>query len=77
MAKMNREYNLTNREKQITDLLAKGKTSKAVGNELDISEQTVKNHRTNIYQKLRVHNGIEAIARIYADRRLIDEPHTD
>ena len=45
---------LTEREKQIADLLLKGKTGKLIAAELYLSENTVKTHIKNIYAKLGV-----------------------
>jgi DNA-binding NarL/FixJ family response regulator len=44
----------TIREVQIILLVLKGLTNKRVGIRLRISEQTVKNHLTVIYQKLEI-----------------------
>ena len=45
---------LTEREKQIVELLLKGRTSKLIADELYISLNTVKTHIKNIYSKLGV-----------------------
>ena len=42
---------ITEREKQIIKLLKKGYENKEIGVILDITENTVKNHLTNIYRK--------------------------
>ena len=46
------EAALTNREKDICNLLAEGKNNKEIADSLYISEGTVKNHITNILEKL-------------------------
>lgn len=47
-----RIYDLTTREKDILRYLGEGKSNKEIGNELYISEGTVKNHITSILSKL-------------------------
>lgn len=51
---------LSKREKEILDLIRKGKLSKEIANTLSISINTVNRHRQNILQKLKVDNSIEA-----------------
>ena len=55
--------NLTPREQQILDLLARGYRSKEVAEELGIGVQTVLTHIRNIYEKLQVRSRAEAVAR--------------
>jgi DNA-binding NarL/FixJ family response regulator len=54
---------LTDREKEILDLLAQGYLYKEIAAELFISHLTVKKHIHNIYDKLQVQNRIEALNR--------------
>lgn len=51
---------LTPREQQILSILAQGRSNKEIGNKLELSEKTIKHHLTNILQKLRVRNRVEA-----------------
>lgn len=51
---------LTEREHQILELVASGKSNKEIGAVLFLSEKTVKHHMTNILQKLHVRNRVEA-----------------
>jgi two-component system nitrate/nitrite response regulator NarL len=51
---------LTTREKEILEKLAQGLSNKEIGEELYISEKTVKHYVTNILQKLQVRNRVEA-----------------
>ncbi len=51
---------LTPREIEILELLAKGMSNKEIGEKLFLSEKTVKHYVTNILQKLQVHNRVEA-----------------
>ena len=52
---------LTKREKQVFKLLVENKTTKEIALELDISEKTVRNHISNVMQKLDVINRSNAI----------------
>ncbi len=47
-------YQLSNRERDVARLLAKGKTYKDISEELYISLPTVKTHSSNIYRKCKV-----------------------
>lgn len=47
---------LTNREREILQLIAEGYTSKQIGEMLFISDKTVENHRANIMGKLDIHD---------------------
>lgn len=51
---------LTPREREILQELAKGSSNKLIARALSLSEKTVKHHMTNILQKLRVRNRLEA-----------------
>ena len=51
---------LTERERQILELLATGRSNKEIACELNLSEKTVKHYVTNILQKLQVRNRVEA-----------------
>ena len=42
-------------------LVARGMGNRAIGDELDISENTVKNHVRNILEKLHLHSRTEAV----------------
>ncbi len=45
---------LTKREKEIFDYLITNKTTKEIASKLNISEKTVRNHISNVMQKLGV-----------------------
>ena len=60
---------LTSREKEILQLLAEGKSNKEVAGLLQVSPYTVESHRTNLMQKLNVHNTAELV--LYAVRKKI------
>lgn len=52
---------LSNREKEILQLIANGKTSKEIAEALFIAKTTVDTHRKNIIRKLNLKNGNELI----------------
>lgn len=52
---------LTQREKEILNLLAKGQMNKEVAHQLEISHGTVRKHIQNIYEKLHVNTRVEAV----------------
>ena len=52
---------LTSREKEIFQLLIKNNTTKNIANYLKISEKTVRNHISNVIQKLGVTGRSQAI----------------
>jgi DNA-binding NarL/FixJ family response regulator len=58
---------LTNREREILQLLAEGRTNKEVAGMLNLSLYTVETHRTHILQKLNLHSVPELI--LYAVRK--------
>ena len=49
---------LTNREKEVFDLLIKNKSTKEIAKELFISDKTVRNHISNVIQKLSVFSSL-------------------
>lgn len=51
--------NLTPRECDVLQLVARGMTNKSIGAELRISEHTVRNHLCSIYQKLNLKNRLQ------------------
>ncbi len=61
---------LTNREKEIMELVVAGSPSKAIGMKLGISSKTVDIHRSSIMKKLNVRNIAELVQRRLA---LLDE----
>lgn len=56
---------LSNREKEILEYLAKGLLYKEIAGHLFISQETVRKHVYHIYEKLHVHNKVEAINKYY------------
>jgi two-component system, NarL family, response regulator NreC len=58
---------LTDREREVLQLIAEGKTAKEVANDLNISPTTVETHRTHIQEKLGLHSVAELV--LYAVRK--------
>jgi len=56
---------LSNREKEILELLAKGMLYKEIAAKLFISQETVRKHVYHIYEKLHVNNRVEAINKFF------------
>lgn len=60
---------LTEREKEILQLLAEGKSNKEVATILDLATATVETHRTRLMQKLDLHSSADIV--LYAVRKKI------
>ena len=54
-----RDFGLTDREHEIVGLIVEAAGNKEIADRLRISEKTVKNHLTNIYDKLGVSGRLE------------------
>jgi two-component system response regulator NreC len=52
---------LTDREREVLELIGEGLTNRAIGSRLGISIKTVERHRTNLMAKLDVHSIVELI----------------
>jgi DNA-binding NarL/FixJ family response regulator len=63
---------LTEREREVLHLLAEGKSNKEAAAVLNLSPYTVDTHRTNLMQKLGLHNTAEIV--LYAVRNAIIAP---
>lgn len=57
--------NLSSREKEVLQLLSRGYLYKEIGDKLNISTGTVRQHIHKIYEKLHVQNRTEAINKFY------------
>ena len=57
---MDKYNNLTEREKEVLELIIQGKSNPQIANELILSIHTVKAHLESIYKKLGVHNKVQA-----------------
>src|SRR2546423_15624961 len=58
---------LTDREKEVLQLLAEGRSNKEVASLLDLGLSTVETHRANMMVKLNLHNTAEIV--LYAVRK--------
>jgi PAS domain S-box-containing protein len=58
-----KDTDLSSRELEVLRLLARGESSKSVGEQLHISHTTVNNHVQHLMRKLGAHNRLEAIRR--------------
>lgn len=56
-------FNLSNREKEVLELLVKGNSYKMIADKCNVSVDTIKKHLQNIYHKLHVSCGTEAVAK--------------
>jgi DNA-binding NarL/FixJ family response regulator len=56
-------YDLTAREREVMQLVARGHSNREIADELVVSEKTVKNHVHNAYMKLGVKRRAEAVAK--------------
>ncbi|WMJ89028.1 LuxR C-terminal-related transcriptional regulator [Anaerocolumna sp. MB42-C2] len=61
MEEIFKNFNITNREREVINLLIEGHSYKSIGDKLVISLPTVKTHIYNIYKKLGIKNKIELI----------------
>ena len=64
---MTQTPHLTPRERQIVRAVARGLTNRAIAAELRISQQTVKNQLSTLYQKLGVTSRVQLV--VFAIRR--------
>lgn len=62
VAEMESMEPLTEREKEILNLIALGRGNREIADALKIEEKTVKNHINNIYSKLQIKSRYEAIS---------------
>lgn len=66
---------LSSREEQILNLLVQGLSNRLIGNELGLTEKTVKGYVTVVMEKLNVRNRVEA-AMLAAERMGEDRPRS-
>lgn len=62
------EYDLTDREQEVLDLLVDGLTKKQIAQDLVVSFHTIDTHIRNIYAKLHVHSRSDAVAKALRER---------
>ncbi len=58
-------YGLSPREQEVVDLIVRGRSSKQISQALYISEYTVKDHLSNIFEKVGVRGRRELVKRLY------------
>jgi len=66
---------LTHREREVLKLLVEAKRITQIADDLGIAEQTVRNHISNIYFKLDIHNRIEIVKYINQIRFFLEHEH--
>ena len=64
-------YDLTEREMEVLQLLVKGCSVKFIAAELKIAFDTSRSHLRNVYRKLHVNCGKEAIAKVLAEKIIL------
>jgi DNA-binding NarL/FixJ family response regulator len=62
------DYNLSEREKQVLQLLVEGYSYKMIAGEMYIAIDTVRSHIKKIYEKLHVNSKSEAVAKAFKDK---------
>lgn len=62
------DYNLSDREKQVLQLLVEGFSYKMIANDMFIAIDTVRSHIKKIYDKLHVNSKSEAVAKAFKDK---------
>ena len=63
---------LTEREAEVLDCMVRALRIVEISDELDIAEQTVRNHISNIYSKLDIHDRLELVKYIQPIKRFLD-----
>lgn len=69
-AQNSEEFNLTKREIEILEFIAKGETYQQIADKTFISPKTVRKHIENIYLKLQVHNKVDAV-RLAMEKKIV------
>jgi DNA-binding NarL/FixJ family response regulator len=67
---MRREVTLTNRERDIVDLVTAGKTNRDIAVHLSLSEHTIKNHLFRLFRKLGISSRSELVAHTIRQRQI-------
>lgn len=62
-----KDYNLTDREKEVLQWLVNGYSYKMIASEMFIAIDTVRSHIKKIYEKLHVNSKSEAVAKAFRD----------
>jgi DNA-binding NarL/FixJ family response regulator len=64
----NDQYNLSEREKEVLQLLVNGYSYKMIASDMFIAIDTVRSHIKKIYEKLQVNSKSEAVAKAFKDK---------
>ena len=56
MARAAREFGLSEREREVAELYARGRSRAYISGKLYLSETTVRDHISRVYKKMGVHN---------------------
>jgi len=67
----NSKFLLTHREREVFELLVQDKTTRDIAGLLFISEKTVRNHISNVMQKLNVKGRSQAVVELIKQGELI------
>ncbi len=57
---------MTNREREVVELIAKGFSNREIAERLHIALHTVKSHMHNILEKLSLHSRLQVAAHVHA-----------
>ena len=60
----NFEVSISNREKEVLELLCEGKTTKEIANSLMLSPHTINSHKKNMMEKVGAKNSVEMTFKI-------------
>jgi DNA-binding CsgD family transcriptional regulator len=63
---------LSNREREVVELLLEGKSNKLIALDLKVSDRTVEFHLKNIYSKFRVNSRIELVLRLKGETNWVE-----
>jgi len=56
---------LSQREAEVLGLIARGLSTKEIGERLSLTTETIKTYVKNIYEKMQVHSRAEAVAKYF------------
>jgi len=68
------DIRMTQREREVVELIAKGSSNKAIAKELRVSTHTVKSHVRNILEKLSLHSRLQVAAYVHRAEAAGEEP---
>lgn len=54
-----KKHKLTNREMQVAEKIAEGKTSKQIAEDMGLKNNTIRSYRKSLYLKTEVHSKLE------------------